>query len=122
MRVTAEPFHMEAESDPSSNRFLFGYRIRLGNEGSVALQLLTRYWIITDADGREHEVRGEGVVGRQPRLEPGDAFGYESVAPLETPWGTMEGTYGCEVSEGEDLGLPFEAKVGRFYLVSDSEG
>jgi ApaG protein len=95
-------------------RYVFAYKIRISNEGASRAQLLERHWAIVDADGEHHEVRGEGVVGHQPDLAPGQAFEYSSYCPLTTPWGTMEGEY---VMEGED-GERFEIGVGRFFLVA----
>ena len=112
VRVRAAACYMEEESDPSMQQFLFGYRIRFDNEGEKTVQLLSRHWVIVDAQGRREEVRGAGVVGEQPTLEPGESFEYTSGCPLKTEWGTMEGTYLFRVDDEDQ----FEVNVGRFFL------
>ena len=112
IRVGAAAFYLPQESDLDEDRYAFGYTIVIVNEGDRAAQLLSRHWVIIDADGRRQDVRGPGVVGETPRLEPGQAFKYQSLCPLKTPWGTMEGTYAFR----RDDGSRFEARVGRFYL------
>jgi len=106
--------YLAEKSDPGSGRFVFGYRITIANRGRHAAKLLSRHWIIVDADGARHVVRGEGVVGRQPELEPGHEFVYSSFCPLGTAWGTMEGTYLFEREDGE----LFEVDIPRFFLTS----
>src|SRR5262245_46350334 len=93
IEVHASPWYIVEQSDPERGRYVFGYRITIANRGERWAKLLSRHWIIVDADGRRHVVRGEGVVGRQPELLPGKEFAYSSFCPLTTPWGTMEGTY-----------------------------
>ena len=112
IRVGASAFYLPQESDPDERRFAFGYTIVIANEGERPARLLSRHWVIIDAEGRREEVRGPGVVGETPRLEPGQAFKYQSMCPLRTPWGTMEGSYTMRRDDGER----FEARVGRFYL------
>jgi len=112
IRVGATAFFLPEESDPDSRKFLFGYRIVIVNEGQAPATLRSRHWKIIDALGRIEHVRGEGVVGQQPRLAPGDGFKYTSYCPLGTEWGTMEGEYQFE----SDAGDAFEVKIGRFYL------
>jgi len=112
VRVRAAACYMEEESDPSMRQFLYGYRIRLDNEGDQEVQLLSRHWIIVDAQGRREEVSGAGVVGEQPTLGPGESYEYTSGCPLKTEWGTMEGTYLFRVDEDKK----FEVAVGRFFL------
>ncbi len=112
IRVGASAFYLPQESDPDEDRYAFGYTIVISNEGDSAAQLLERHWVIIDANGKREEVRGPGVVGETPRLEPGQAFKYQSLCPLETRWGTMEGSYTMQRDDGES----FEAAVGRFYL------
>ncbi len=94
-------------------RFLFTYTVRIANEGARSAQLLTRHWIITDAGGERHEVVGDGVVGKQPLLEPGEAFQYTSFCVLDTPHGSMRGAYGMRRADGEE----FEAEIAPFALV-----
>jgi ApaG protein len=110
--VQVETSYLEDQSAPQSQRFVFGYTITIRNDGDVTAQLLTRHWIITDAEGRQQEVRGEGVVGEQPRLKPGQGFRYSSGAVLQTPVGAMQGSYQM-ISED---GLQFEAPIPPFRL------
>jgi len=121
VRVIARPVYLVDHSDPDhenprSRRFAFGYTIVIRNEGSEPARLMRRHWVIVDAIGERQDVDGEGVVGEQPRLEPGDEFEYTSWAPIHTPWGTMEGSY----SMRRDDGSHFEATIGRFYLVAEA--
>jgi ApaG protein len=99
-------------SDPAQGRWLFAYDVRVVNEGDVRAQLLSRHWIITDANGKVQEVRGPGVVGEQPVLEPGESFEYTSACPLETAYGTMHGSYQMEADAGER----FDAEIAPFLL------
>ena len=100
------------ESAPEDDRYVFAYTIRIRNLGRLAAQLLDRHWVITDGNGNVEEVRGEGVVGEQPRIEPGDQFTYTAGAVLETAVGTMEGSYG---RVGDD-GTRFDAPIPPFTL------
>src|SRR5574337_1510740 len=93
IRVDVETAFVPAQSDPAQNRFAFAYTITIRNEGLVPAKLLTRHWLITDANGKVQEVRGEGVVGEQPYSKPGEGFRYSSGAILETPVGAMQGAY-----------------------------
>jgi ApaG protein len=113
IRVQAAAQYMPDESDPQAGRFLYAYRIRIVNEGTQRARLRSRHWIILDADNRREEVRGAGVVGKQPDLAPGESFEYLSNCPLKTRWGTMEGSYTFE----RDDGTRFQTKIGRFFLV-----
>jgi len=94
IRVEAHAVYLAEQSDPDEGRFVFGYTIKIHNEGSRPAQLLTRHWLITDSDGRVQEVHGDGVIGEQPEIFPGKTHTYSSGALLETPVGTMEGRYG----------------------------
>lgn len=116
-RVTVTPSYEPAHSDPAEKRYVFTYRIRIANESGEAAVLLSRKWVIVDADGERHEVKGDGVVGRQPRIEPGGRHEYESFCPLQTPWGTMEGAY----EMGRDDGRRLTIEVARFYLAAPRE-
>ena len=118
VRVTTLPTFLPAESDPQSKRFVFSYRIRITNESDLSIKLIRRHWIIVDSDGRRHEVEGEGVIGQQPELAPGEAFEYASYSPLATPWGTMEGTFWCVHPTGGKRSEQFPVRIDRFYLVS----
>ena len=100
------------ESAPDEGRYVFAYTIRIRNDGDAPARLVSRHWIITDANGREQEVRGEGVVGEQPRLAPGEAFEYTSGAVLETGLGSMRGSYRMVHDDGSD----FEAPIAPFTL------
>lgn len=113
VRIVVRPEYMSDKSDPSSRQWLFSYRILVANEGPESVQLLARRWEIVDAHGERESVAGPGVVGKTPRLEPGEAFEYTSFCPLRTNWGTMEGAYEFRTDEGRT----FEAEVGRFILV-----
>ena len=103
---------VDNQSDPRSGRFVFAYTITIYNRGAERAQLLTRHWIITDANGRVQEVRGDGVVGEQPLIEPGGSYRYTSGAVLDTPVGSMHGSYGMI---GED-GSVFDAVIKPFTL------
>ena len=103
---------LDDQSAPEEGRYVFAYTIHIRNGGPQPAQLLSRHWIITDANGRVEEVRGEGVVGEQPRLEPGEAFTYTSGAVLETAVGSMQGSYHMS---GDD-GTEFDAPIPPFTL------
>ena len=100
------------QSAPEDGRYVFAYTITLRNTGNVRAKLLTRHWVITDSNGRVEEVRGPGVVGEHPHLAPGEAFRYTSAAAIETPVGTMHGSYQML---GDD-GLTFDAPISPFRL------
>jgi ApaG protein len=104
--------YVEEQSDPREKRFVFAYTITIKNEGEVPAKLLTRHWIITDANGKVQEVRGEGVVGEQPHLKPGQGFRYSSGAVLETPVGAMQGSYQMLADDG----ARFDAPIAPFSL------
>ena len=112
IRVGATAYYMPEQSDPDQRRYAFGYTIVIANNNDRAVQLMSRHWIIIDAYGRREDVEGPGVVGQTPRLEPGQAFKYQSFCPLRTVWGTMEGAYQMRHDNGET----FEVKIARFYL------
>jgi len=110
--VDVETNYIEGESSPDENRYVFSYTITIRNEGETPARLMTRHWIITDANGQVQEVRGEGVVGEKPHLNPGEGFKYTSGTILETPVGTMQGSYQMVSDEGEH----FEAEIDPFRL------
>lgn len=110
--VSAESSFLPDQSDPDSERFVFAYTITIENAGRVPATLLTRHWIITDANGQVQEVRGEGVVGEQPRLNPGESFRYTSGAMIGTPVGSMQGAYQMLADDGRH----FEAPIAPFGL------
>lgn len=104
--VSVETAYIPDQSDPESSRYVFAYTITIRNEGTVPAKLLTRHWIITDANGKTQEVRGEGVVGEQPYLKPGEGFRYTSGTMLETPVGSMQGSYQMIADDGEHFDCP----------------
>ena len=114
IEVSAESFYIEAQSNPEADRYVFAYTITIRNIGRVAAQLLTRHWVITDSHGEVEEVRGDGVVGEQPHLSPGEMFRYTSGAIIETPVGTMHGSYQMVADDG----LRFDAEIPEFALLA----
>ena len=110
--VQVETAYVSEHSEPDEDRFVFAYTITLVNRGSVTAQLISRHWFITDADNRTEEVEGEGVVGEQPVLKPGEGFRYTSGAVIETPVGTMHGAYQMVAEDGRT----FDATIPRFVL------
>ena len=112
IRVRVASQFLPERSDPDRGLHFFVYRVQLTNEGEQPARLLSRRWLITDANGETEEVQGPGVVGDQPHLDPGEEYEYMSGCPLETEWGTMEGSYEFERDGGER----FEVAIGRFFL------
>lgn len=112
IRVDVETSYLPEQSDPQERKFVFAYTITLRNEGRVPAKLLTRHWIITDANGKVQEVRGDGVVGEHPHLQPGQGFRYSSGAMIETPVGAMQGSYQMVADDG----ARFEAPIAPFRL------
>jgi len=108
IRVSVDPVYLEDQSQPDSSRYVWAYHVRIENAGNEPVTLRHRYWRITDSRGKVHEVRGAGVVGEQPRLEPGGVFEYTSGTPLDTPSGIMLGTYEMETEQGDafDVAIP----------------
>ena len=106
--IIVEPFYLDEQSEPSDSHYVWAYHVRIENNGQKAVQLITRYWRITDSLGNVQEVRGDGVVGEQPVLDPGASFEYTSGTPLSTPSGIMAGTYQMETTKGErfDVTIP----------------
>jgi len=112
IRVRVGAQYRPDQSDPDRRHYVYAYRVVLTNQGERPAKLLSRHWIIRDANNELREVRGQGVVGEQPRLEPGESFQYVSGCPLGTSWGTMEGSYEMQREDGET----FRARIGRFFL------
>lgn len=110
VRVVAR--YLPEQSAPEQQAYAFSYSVTISNTGDQAAQLIGRHWLITDAEGRQQEVRGLGVVGHQPLLQPGESFEYQSWARIATPRGTMRGTYFCMSSDAQ----PFEADIAAFDL------
>lgn len=112
IRITVRPQYMAEQSDPSQDHYLFAYFITIANEGNETVQLRSRHWIITNGEGHTEEVQGPGVVGEQPVLAPGEVYEYNSFCPLNTPVGTMQGSFRMETRNGEG----FDAKIEVFRL------
>ncbi len=110
--VSCKATYVEDQSDPSKNHYVFAYTVTISNTGNVAAQLMSRHWIITDANGKVLEVKGLGVVGQQPLLKPGESFEYTSGTHLETAVGTMHGTYQMIAEDGRH----FDAPIASFTL------
>jgi ApaG protein len=109
--VEVESRFVPDQSQPTDNRYVFAYTITLRNAGETAAQLMTRHWVIKDANGKVEEVRGDGVVGEQPWMRPGESFEYTSGAVLETAVGTMEGSYSMVADDGTQFDAPIPAFV-----------
>lgn len=112
IEINVEPFYLAERSDPGENRFVWGYRVTIANQSDRAVKLISRYWHITDGQGRTEEVRGPGVVGEQPELNPGDSYQYMSGCPLTTSSGFMVGRYTMR----SDTGELFEVDIPAFSL------
>ncbi|MDF3021720.1 MAG: magnesium transporter ApaG [Steroidobacteraceae bacterium] len=109
IRVDVDTSYLAEQSNPGERRYVFSYTITIRNEGTVPARLLTRHWVITDSNGKVQEVRGEGVVGEQPYLKPGQGFRYSSGAVLETPVGAMQGSYQMVTDDGAQFDAPIAA-------------
>ena len=116
IKISVVPAYSIEQSEPERSKFVFSYEITIENESAEPAQLLTRHWIIKDAHQNIDEVRGDGVVGEMPLLEPGEAFTYSSFCPLRTEYGVMRGTYGMIRPDGET----FEAVIAPFALMTPS--
>ena len=112
IRVAVESRYLPERSSPSGRQYAFAYTVTITNEGDHPTRLVSRHWIITDADGNVQEVRGDGVVGAQPRLAPGQSFEYTSWCMLPTPHGTMHGTYQMVRDDGDK----YDAEIAPFLL------
>jgi len=110
--VQVESAYIREQSQPESDRYVFAYTVTIRNIGQIPAQLLTRHWIITDANGKVQEVRGDGVVGEQPHLNPGEGFQYTSASIIETPVGSMHGSYQMVADDG----MTFDAEISPFRL------
>ena len=104
--------YLPQKSSPTHGQWLFTYKVRIINSGDQTVQLVSRHWVITDANGETKEVKGPGVVGAQPVLRPGEAFEYRSFCPLHTPIGTMRGSYQMVTTDGDE----FDAEIAQFSL------
>ena len=110
--ISVDTRFLDDQSAPGDNRYAFAYTITIENRGTVGARLLSRHWVITDGNGKVREVRGDGVVGEQPHLKPGEDFHYTSGAVLETAVGTMRGSYQMIADDGHR----FDAPIARFTL------
>lgn len=114
INVDVDTLYIESESSPANSQYVFAYTITITNDGTEAAKLMTRHWVITDANGHVEEVHGDGVVGEQPYLKPGEGFQYTSGAVLKTPVGTMSGSYKMVTDNGSN----FDAEIPEFILSS----
>jgi ApaG protein len=112
IRIQVATSYIDDQSEPDADRYVFAYTITISNDGDIAAKLLSRHWVITDANGKVQEVSGDGVVGEQPYLNPGERFRYSSGAVIETPVGAMQGLYRMEADDGEN----FDAPIAPFTL------
>ncbi|MGB5257462.1 MAG: Co2+/Mg2+ efflux protein ApaG [Woeseiaceae bacterium] len=112
IRIQVATSYVDDQSEPDAGRYVFAYTITISNDGEKAAKLLSRHWVITDANGKVQEVSGDGVVGEQPYLEPGERFRYSSGAVLETPVGAMQGLYRMVAADG----MSFDAPIAPFTL------
>jgi len=112
IHVEVIPAYIKEQSDPVNNHYVFSYTVTIRNEGKQPAKLLTRHWVITDGDGQVQEVRGDGVIGEQPHLKPGEGFQYTSGTFMNTPVGTMQGSYQMVADDGEK----FDAEIPSFTL------
>lgn len=112
INIEVAPAYLKEQSDPVNNHYVFSYTVTIRNDGDQPARLLTRHWIITDGDGQVQEVRGDGVIGEQPHLQPGEGFQYTSGTFMNTPVGTMHGSYQMISDDGE----AFDAEIPSFTL------
>lgn len=115
IHISVTPQYLQDQSEPEQNQFVFAYTVHMENRGEIAAKLLTRHWIITDSEGKTEEVRGPGVVGEHPHLKPGESFQYTSGAILQTPVGSMMGSYQMR----DDNGDLFDAAIPAFTLSAE---
>lgn len=116
IRIRAVSQYLPGQSNPAEHRFMFAYRIIISNESMHWTKLVSRHWVIINADGERQDVEGSGVVGKTPALSPGESFEYTSFCPLDTEWGSMEGTYQMQREDGET----FDVNIGRFFLATNA--
>ncbi len=112
IKISVETQYLEEQSDSSEDRYVFVYTVTIENQGNISAQLISRHWVITDSNQKVQEVKGEGVVGEQPYLHPGTRFSYTSGTVLETPLGTMRGSYKMLAEDGSE----FDAEIKEFLL------
>jgi ApaG protein len=112
INISIETVYLQQHSEPHNKRFVFSYTVTIENTGDQAAQLISRHWVITDANNAVQEVQGIGVIGEQPRILPGESYSYSSGSVLETPAGTMEGSYQMQTDKGET----FDVTIPTFLL------
>lgn len=113
-QISVKAQYVAGESKPEANYYFFSYKIMITNTGKTPAQLMSRHWIITDSLGEVEEVRGAGVIGLQPKINPGQSFEYESVCPLSTSHGSMKGSYQMVADDGAS----FDIEIPEFYLIA----
>ncbi len=116
MHIDVQPHYVQEQSSPDNDSFVFAYHVRIKNIGQIAAQLISRHWVIKNADGNIEEISGLGLVGRQPFLQPGQSFEYTSACPLNTASGSMRGSFFCVAEDGERFDvpvLPFELFIPK---------
>ncbi len=116
IRIRVIPRFLPKQSDPLNNNFLFSYSVTITNESDNKVQLISRNWTIINSDGETERVNGPGVIGHQPEIDPGESYSYDSYCPLNTEFGTMEGSY--EMIDSNNR--PFIVQIGRFYLATNA--
>ena len=109
IEISVDTTYVEEQSQPEQDRYVFAYHITITNNGTTAAQLISRHWVITDATGHSEEVKGEGVIGEQPKLQPGESFKYTSAAMIATPVGTMHGSHQMHAEDGHRFDAPIDA-------------
>lgn len=114
IHIDIETDYIPEQSEPEANRYVFAYTITIRNDGNVPARLMTRHWVINHANGKVEEVRGEGVIGEQPYMRPGEGFRYTSGTILETPYGDMGGSYQMLADDG----VEFDAEIPTFSLTT----
>jgi len=114
IQIEVVPAYIEEQSDPDVEHYVFSYTVTIINNGKIPAKLLTRHWVITDAEGEVQEVKGDGVVGEQPYLKPGEGFQYTSGTMMKTPVGSMHGSYQMLADDG----VEFDATIPEFYLLA----
>lgn len=112
IRIKVSSDYISHQSNPAKNKFFYSYHVVISNEGLEEATLISRHWIITNSSGKAEEVKGAGVVGETPTIYPGESFEYTSFCPMDTDWGTMEGTYQMQMKDG----AIFDAVINRFLL------
>ena len=114
INIEVVPAYIDEQSNPDQGHYVFAYTVTITNDGNLPAKLLARHWIITDSDGSIHEVKGDGVVGEQPHLKPGEGFQYTSGTMMKTPAGSMSGSYQMLADDG----FEFDADIPEFYLIA----